>query len=77
MVVRKGLALVAIGLAIGLAGALAVTRLGASWLFGVSPADPATFLLVPVLILAVALCACLIPAWKATRIDPVSALRWD
>lgn len=77
MVVWKGLALVAIGLAIGLAGAAAVTRLGASWLFGVSAADPLTFLLVPLLILAVALLACLIPAWKATRIDPVSALRYD
>jgi putative ABC transport system permease protein len=77
MVVWKGLALVAIGLALGLAGAAAVTRLGASLLYGVSAADPITFLLVPVLILLVALVACLIPAWKATRIDPVTALRYD
>lgn len=77
MVVAKGLALVAGGLGLGLAGALAVTRLGASWLFGVSAADPLTFLLVPLLILAVALVACLIPAWKATRIDPLTALRYD
>jgi putative ABC transport system permease protein len=77
MVVWNGLALVAIGLTIGLAGAAAVTRLGASWLYGVSAADPLTFLLVPVLILGVALLACLIPAWKATRIDPVTALRFD
>jgi ABC-type lipoprotein release transport system permease subunit len=43
----------------------------------VSPADPLTLIAVPVLILAVALGACLIPAWKATRIDPVTALRCD
>jgi predicted permease len=77
MVLWKGLALVAAGLALGLAGALAITRLGTSWLYGISSADPLTFLLVPVLILVVALAACLIPAWKATRIDPVTALRCD
>lgn len=77
MVMWKGLALVATGLAFGLAGALALTRLGTSWLYGVSPADPLTLIAVPVLILAVALIACLIPAWKATRIDPVIALRYD
>jgi putative ABC transport system permease protein len=77
LVVGKGLALVAAGLAFGLAGALVLTRLGTSWLYGVSPADPLTLIAVPVLILAVALGACLIPAWKATRIDPVTALRCD
>jgi len=77
MVLWKGLAMVSIGLAIGLAGAAAVTRVGATWLYGVSATDPVTFVLVPVLILAVALGACLIPAWKATRIDPVTALRYD
>jgi len=77
MVISKGLALTSAGLALGLAGALAVTRLGTRWLYEVSPADPITFLLVPALILAVALGACLIPAWKATRIDPVTALRYE
>ncbi|HLK21044.1 MAG TPA: ABC transporter permease, partial [Bryobacteraceae bacterium] len=77
MVLWKGLAMVSIGLVIGLAGAAAVTRLGTAWLFGVSSLDPVTFVLVPGLILSVALGACLIPAWKATRIDPVTALRYD
>jgi predicted permease len=77
LVVSKGLALVTAGLVFGLAGALALTRLGTSWLYGVSPADPLTLIAVPVLILAVALVACLIPAWKATRIDPASVLRCD
>jgi predicted permease len=77
LIVGKGLALVAAGLVFGLAGTLALTRLGTSWLYGVSPADPLTLVAVPLLILAVALFACLIPAWKATRIDPVTALRYD
>ncbi|MGD0298550.1 MAG: ABC transporter permease [Bryobacteraceae bacterium] len=77
MVVSKGLTLVAAGLVFGLAGALVLTRLGTSWLYGVSPADPLTLIAVPLLILAVALVACLIPAWKAARIDPVTALRFE
>jgi predicted permease len=77
MVVGKGLALAAAGLAIGLASAFAITRLVRSWLYGVTPTDPVTFLFVPAMILAVAFAACLIPAWKATRIDPVTALRYD
>ena len=77
MVMWKGLTLVAAGLVFGLAGALVLTRLGTTWLYGVSPADPLTLIAVPALILAVALIACLIPAWKATRIDPVTALRYD
>jgi len=77
LIVGKGLALVTAGLVFGLAGTLALTRLGASWLYGVSPADPLTLIAVPLLILTVALVACLIPAWKATRIDPVTALCYD
>jgi len=75
MVLSKGLALTAAGLGIGLAGAFAVTRLVRSWLYGVTPTDPVTFLLVPAMILAVAFAACLIPAWRAARIDPVASLR--
>jgi predicted permease len=77
MVLRQGLGLVAVGLALGLGAALALTRVAGSWLYGVSPADPVTFAAVPIFLLAVAACACLIPAWRATRIDPVSALRYE
>jgi putative ABC transport system permease protein len=75
MVVRQGLTLTAAGLAVGLASAFAVTRFTASMLYGVSATDRETFVMVPALIMAVAAAACFAPAWKATRIDPVAALR--
>ncbi len=66
-----------IGLAIGLAGAIALSRLMTSMLFGVSTTDPLTFTGVSVVLLAVALLACLIPARRATRVDPIVALRTE
>jgi ABC-type antimicrobial peptide transport system permease subunit len=75
MVLRHGLALTAGGLAIGLAGAFALTRVMSAWLFGVTATDPLTFALTPALLLIAASAACLIPAWRAARIDPVDALR--
>jgi putative ABC transport system permease protein len=75
MVVRQGLAPVAAGLAAGLAGALAAARLASGFLFGVRPADPPTFAGVAVLLLAAALAACYLPARRATRVDPLTALR--
>ena len=75
MVVRGGLALVAVGLAIGLGGALIVTRLVSGLLFEVSPADPVTMIGVSLLLGLVALVACYVPAWRATRVDPVVSLR--
>jgi len=77
MVAGKGLLLAAIGGAIGLTGALALTRLMKNLLFDVSPADPQIFLLVPAVLFAVALAACYLPARRATRIDPMEALRHD
>jgi predicted permease len=75
MVLRQGLRLVVIGLAIGLAGALVLTRLWASLLYEVSPTDPPTFFVVALMLLAVAAAACFVPARRATAVDPMVALR--
>ncbi len=75
MVMRQGLVLVAIGVVIGVAGALALTRLIASQLFGVWPSDPATFVVVAVTLVGVAALTTFVPAMRATRVDPVVALR--
>jgi putative ABC transport system permease protein len=77
LVIKKGLTLIAIGLAIGVAGALALTRVLGSLLYGVTPTDPATFVLVSLLLAAVGLLACYIPARRATKIDPMAALRYE
>jgi putative ABC transport system permease protein len=77
MVVRQGLLLTLAGIGIGLAGALAVTRLLESLLFGVRPADPLTFALMPVLVGSVALLAAYLPARRASRVDPMIALRYE
>jgi len=75
MVMRQGLALVGLGVLIGVAGAFGLTRLISSQLYGVKPTDPATFVLVAVTLTGVAALATLIPALRATRVDPVVALR--
>ena len=71
---REGFVLVLAGIGIGLAGALALTRLMSSLLFGVSPTDAATFAAVPAVLAAVALLACYLPARRAARVDPTVAL---
>ncbi len=75
LVLREGLILVSVGLAIGLIAGANLTPLLASFLFGVEPLDAVTFLMVPVILAAVALVACYLPARRATRVDPVVALR--
>ncbi len=77
MVLRNGMVLTLIGTAIGLAGAFALTRWMSSLLFGVSASDPMTYAGVLVLAVGAALSASLIPAWRATRVDPLTALRYE
>jgi ABC-type antimicrobial peptide transport system permease subunit len=69
--------MVGTGLLIGIGVAFAAMRLISGWLYGVSSTDPATFLSVAALLIGVAICASLIPAFAAMRVDPVSALRHE
>jgi putative ABC transport system permease protein len=77
LVLRQGLTLVGIGLVLGLAGSLGVTRFLKTLLFGVTTTDPATFAGISALVVIVALVACLLPARRATRVDPMEALRYE
>jgi putative ABC transport system permease protein len=77
LVLRGGLRLVLLGVALGLLGSLALTRLLQSLLFGVTAHDPLIFAGIAALLVAVGAAACLVPALRATRIDPISALRAD
>jgi predicted permease len=77
LILRQGLLLTLIGIGIGLAGALALTRVMSSLLFGVEATDPLTFAAIVVLLTVVSIIACYLPARRATRVDPVTALRYE
>ena len=77
LVIAQGMKLALAGMAIGILAALALTRVIRSLLYGVTPTDPATFALVSLLLLAIALLACWLPARRAARVDPMEALRYE
>jgi putative ABC transport system permease protein len=77
LILRNGIALTLTGVAIGLALAFVLTRLMTTLLFGVAPTDALTFAMVSVALVLVALIACFIPARRATKVDPLVALRYE
>lgn len=77
LVLSEGARLVARGVAAGLAGSVATTRTLKGFLYGLSALDPVTFIAVPLVLAAVALAACYVPARRAARVDPMIALRWE
>ena len=77
MVMKQGMALAFIGICAGVAAAFGLSPLMASLLYGVRPTDPLTFLAVPLILIGAALLACCIPARRATKVDPIVALRYE
>jgi putative ABC transport system permease protein len=77
LVIGDGLRVALLGVALGIAGALGVARFLGTLLFGIEPTDPFTLALTAGILVAIATAACALPAWRASRVDPQSALRAD
>ena len=77
LISREGMVLALAGLVLGLASAIILSRLLTRFLYGITPNDPVTYGLATVLVGGVALAACAIPAWRAARVDPMVALRYE
>jgi putative ABC transport system permease protein len=77
LILRRGVLLAVVGLVIGVAGSLGLTRLMESLLFGIGARDPLTMTLVAVVLALMAVVACYVPARRATKIDPLIALRYE
>ena len=77
LVVGHGMKMALAGVGLGLVSAFGLTRLMVNMVFGVSTTDPITFIAIPLLLAIVALAACFVPAWRATKVDPLVALRHE
>jgi len=77
LVLKRGAQLIAVGATIGLLAAFGFSRFLSGLLYGVTARDPVTFAAVSLVLVAVAIAACYIPAWRATKVDPIIALRYE